>query len=89
MKVTATGTGESDVLDLPAGSDFVLSFQCSANYSLDLQVGPEWADAYDGNDNKVTITQAGKQHVRVTGGQRYRMDVDTYNSDIVMTARQA
>lgn len=88
--VVATGTGESESMSLRPGVDFVLSFSSSGAFVLDLQIGPEWADAYDTSGNKVAIDSAsGEQQVRVSGGQQYRMSVDTFNNDITMIAREA
>lgn len=89
--VVATGTGASDHISLRPGVDFVLSFRSSGAFVLDVQVGDgtDFRDAHDSSGKQSVDSSTGEQDVVVAGGQKYRMDVDTYNSDITMTAREA
>lgn len=89
--VVATATGESDYISLRAGTDFVLSFRSAGAFVLDVQVGDgtDFADVYDGSTKQEIDSSSDQQDVRVAGGQKYRMDVGTYNNPITMTAREA
>lgn len=87
--VIATGTGQSDYISLRPGTDFVLSFRSAGAFVLDVQVGGDSADAYDSSGKIAIDSSSGQQDVRVSGGQKYLMDVGTYNNPITMTAREA
>lgn len=82
----ATATGASPVMLLPAG-EYILQFTSAGAFVLDVQVGDgaSFADLFYDSATKVTIdSSAGPQHVRVSGGASYRMDVGTYNNPITM-----
>lgn len=89
--VVATSTGESDFISLRSGVDFVLSFRSAGAFVLDIQLGDgtDFRDAYDSSGKQSVDSSTGEQDVVVAGGQKYRMDVDTYNNPITMTAREA
>lgn len=94
--VTVTATGQSDHISLPPnanGGKWVLAFRSAGAFALDLQRaadGSNFADMYDINNNKITVNTATPtyQDVEVSASQ-YRMDVDTYNNPITMTATEA
>lgn len=88
--VVVSSATQSDHLLLPDGYDYVLQCSCSGNYTLDIQTsvdGTNWADAYVDASNKATLDKSAKQSVIVPGGLCVRMDVDTYNAAITMTAK--
>lgn len=89
--VVATGTGASDYISLRSGVDFVLSFRSAGAFVLDVQIGDgtTFKDIYEGTTKQEIDSSTGQQDIRVTGGQKYRMDVGTYNNPITMTAREA
>jgi hypothetical protein len=87
----ATATGASPVITLPGG-EFVLRFTSAGAFVLDVQEGDgtNFADMFYDSTTKVTIdSSSGPRSVKVPGGQSYRMDVGTYNSEITMTAHRS
>lgn len=86
--VTVGSATQSDHLTLSAGNEYMI--QCiGGTYVLDLQVstdGTNWSDCYYDATNKVTLGTV--KTVVVPGGAHYRMDVDTWNQTITMTANR-
>lgn len=88
--VTVSSATQSDHIKLVPGREYVLEFTSAGAFALDVQTsgdGSNFKDLYD-TSGKITIdtTAAAAMHVRVPGGLCYRMDVDTYNNPITMTA---
>lgn len=90
--VTVSSATQSDHISLQPGRTYVLHFSSAGAFVLDIQVGDgtNFSDLFNQLGVKVTIdSSTGEQNVQVAGGQCYRMDVDTYNNPITMTAREA
>lgn len=90
LRVSVTSATQSNHIKLPPG-EYCLECTSAGAFALDIQVAADPAqtfrDLYDTN-GKVTFdtTAAAKMHVIVAGGLCYRMDVDTYNSEITLAA---
>jgi hypothetical protein len=89
--VTTTGTGASDHLTLGQGEHVLTIAWAGSAGDADLQVsgdGTTFIDVLDApNGSVVNYTANGA--VRVAGGMRYRLDVNTHTSAATMTAHRA
>lgn len=86
--ITTTGTGGSQEIDLPPLGDFHLSVKWAGSAGdADLQIncGAGWIDVED-SSGVVNITA--DKVIRVGGGARYRLDVNTHTSAATLLATQ-
>lgn len=89
-EVTATATGESNYILLAEG-EWMLHCRSTSWGDTDIQwsttpsISSSWADL---KENGVVVNFTTNDGNRVPGNTAYRMDVNAYTADIVMTANR-
>lgn len=89
-RVTTTGTGGSDHLTLTQGEHALTITWAGSAGDADLQCsgdGTTFIDVLDAVAGSV-INIAANRAMRVAGGLRYRLDVNTHTSAATMTAHR-
>lgn len=86
--ITATATGASSSVYLAPG-EWVLALTSSSWGDADLQASADGRSTFiDVTDTSGVINATANKLVRVAGGLYYRLDVNTFTADIVLTAQR-
>lgn len=87
--VTTTGTGGSDHISLPPGGDYVMTVTWAGSAGdADLQCSSDASSWIDVTDSSGVVNITAAKAVRVAGGLKYRLDVNTHTSAATMVANK-
>ncbi len=89
LKITATGTGQSDYITLPPGR-FAVDIYCGGTCAVTLQRGngTSFNDLAISSSVMADFSSTGQLNFEIAGSGEYCLQVDTFNTSLVAEFRQ-